>query len=113
MAQQDSASEFIASMLAEFNTKLRDLEEKNRLLKERILLIGKNLIDIKQSYETERIIFREKIEKLGQDIEKLKKTSLKISEELDNKARKSEIEILENQFKMLEPLKFLKPELKS
>jgi len=113
MAQQDSASEFIASMLAEFNAKLRDLEEKNRLLKERTLLIGQNLIDVKQSYETERVIFREKIEKLSQDMEKLKKTSLKISEELDNKARKSELEILENQFKMLEPLKFLKTELKS
>ena len=45
--------DFITPLLSEFNTKLRDIEEKQRLLKERVLLIGQNLVESKETIETQ------------------------------------------------------------
>ena len=40
--------DYITPILSEFNTKLRDIEEKQKLSKERVLLIGQNLVFQKQ-----------------------------------------------------------------
>lgn len=82
------------------NIRLRDIEEKQRLLKDRILLIGKNLIEDRDS------LFDE-IKELKKEILKIKEQNLKIQETLKNvvehtseAARKEELLILQRQFDM-------------
>lgn len=83
---------------AELTMKMRDLEEKQRLLRDRVLLIG-------QTYVEER-------EKNFQELQELKKIVLQIKEEnirmrellqriveqVNNGARKEELAILQRQF---------------
>ncbi len=106
----EQQQDYVTPLLAEFNTKLRDLEEKQRLLKERVLLIGNNLVEMRE--ETNKDITELKIssEQAKQDILKTRETLQRISEELENFARKPEIEILKKQAKMFQPLNLAKLE---
>jgi len=84
--------------------RLNEIEEKQRLLKERTLLIGENLISTKEKQEKENIELKTQIKFLQEEIKELKNLNKRILYELKNLARKSEVEILQKQFKMFEPL---------
>jgi len=104
--QQD----YISPLLAEFNTKIVDLEEKQRVLKDRILLIGENLIDFREEVESEISLLKVFTEQTKKDILKIRETLQRVLEEMDNKARASELDILKRQFKMFDPLKLARIE---
>lgn len=93
----------ITSLLAEFNTKLRDIEERQRLIKDRVLLIGENLVAGKEESIEEISELKARLESLEQEMRRIKDTLSSIIEEIGNFARKSELEILQKQFKMFQP----------
>lgn len=103
---QDTATAFFS----EQNTKIRDMEEKQRLLKERVLLIGQNLISAKDKLDEAIIELKSGVNEIKEEIEKIKAAVLRQSEELDNKAKRSELEILARQMKMFQPLEFARIE---
>src|SRR3989344_6708167 len=94
------------SWLNEFNIKIRDLEERQKMLKDRVLLIGKNLVEIKESIEESLTELKKSVELFKQDIFRLKDNMSRLSEETESFARKSELEILQRQIKMFEPLRY-------
>ena len=83
---------------ADLSPIISDLEEKQRLLKERILLIGQTLI--KERTETFSVLreMKKSFIKLGEDVIRLKEVVSKISELLDTTAKKEELLILQRQF---------------
>lgn len=103
MAQEQIANPDAVDLLAEFNTKLRDIEERQRLIKERVLLIGENLVEGKEESTQEIAELKVKTESIEKEIQRIKDTLSSIIEEMQNFARKSELEILKKQFKMFEP----------
>lgn len=105
MAEQQSQDP-IGALLSEFGTRLSETEEKQRLVKDRILLIGENLISTKEEYDREISEFKKQITQINLELKYLKRITKRIIEELENFSRKSELEIMERQFKMFEPLKF-------
>ncbi len=96
----------VSALLAEFATRLNEMEEKQRLIKDRILLIGENLVSTKEEYEKEIIEFKKQINQINSDIKGIKQTSRRIVDELENFARKTEFDILQKQAKMFQPLEF-------
>jgi len=102
--------DYTSSLFGEFNAKLRDIEEKQKLLKERVLLIGQNLVETKENLEKDVIELKLAVEEMKNEQEKIKNTIIRISEELDKKARKSEIELLQKQAKMFQPLDLVRME---
>jgi len=86
------------------NFGLRSVEEKQRILKDRLILIGQNLIEIKEQTETEILELKKEMENLKQNIGKIKSFIETISSEFSNFARKEDIEILAKQAKMFQPL---------
>jgi len=87
------------------NIRLRDLEEKQRLTKERLLLIGQNLIEMREKIEIELGELKKDLDILKSDIRRIKGIIQTLSEETSKLARKEEVAILARQFKMFEPLK--------
>jgi predicted nucleic acid-binding Zn-ribbon protein len=87
----------------DITTRVNDLEERQRLLKERVILVGTNLIETKEEFGKEIINLKLAIENMRQDMKKVKEAVLRVSEELDKKARKFEVELLAKQMKMFEP----------
>ena len=94
------------ALLAEFNTRLNELEEKQRLIKDRTLLIGENLISTKEEFSKQSSDTNNQLKQIRYELDSLKKIITRILEETDEFARKSELEILQRQAKIFQPLEF-------
>ncbi len=92
----------------DFAFKIRDLEEKQRILKDRVLLIGQNLIETKEKTSESILEIKKEMEKIKDSVEKMKMFIESISTEFPKFARKDELNILIKQAKMFQPLKYLK-----
>jgi len=80
------------------NTQLRDLEEKQRLLKDRLLLIGQTLIDSKDKQFIEIQEMKKDLMKLKEENTRMKEFLQRVAEQLSNVARKEELITLQRQF---------------
>jgi len=87
---------------------IRDLEEKQRLLKDRMLLIGQNLIEIKERTETDFIELKKELEEIRQTLTRVKSFLETASSEFSKFARKEELDLLKKQAKMFQPLEFIR-----
>jgi hypothetical protein len=94
----------------ELNTRLRDLEEKQRIIKDRILLIGNNLIETRDDFKKTIIELKKEIENLKQDSQKTTSFIETISDEFSKLARKEDLNILIKQAKMFQPLNLVTKE---
>ena len=95
-------------LLADFNTRLRDIDERSRLIRERVLLLGKNLISSKQSTEDElREIKKENLE-IKQTLDKLKKVSNSLLTEFNKFVKRDEMVMVERMLKDFQPLEFMR-----
>lgn len=88
----------------EASTKIRDIEEKQRIIKDRILLIGQNLIDFKEEMIQKIIEIKKEIETMKRESERMKSFLETASSEFSKFARKEDLEILSKQAKMFQPL---------
>ena len=91
--------------LSEFTTHLIDIEEKQRLIKDRVLLIGENLISTKEEQEIELFEIKRSIKNLEGELKSIKQLVSRLTNALPDLARKSELEILKKQWDMFEPFK--------
>tara|TARA_Y100000310_G_C20209144_1_gene590495 strand:- start:101 stop:487 length:387 start_codon:yes stop_codon:yes gene_type:complete len=103
---QTSPLDPTTALLSEFGTRLNEVEEKQRLIKDRILLIGENLISTKEEIEKENADVKKEMKQIGFELKTIKQLTKRVVNELQNFARKSEVEILERQSKIFDPLEF-------
>ena len=99
---------YFGQTVSEFNTKIRDLEEKQRIMKERILLIGQNIIEIKEKANQEILDIKKDLEVLKQEMKRLLNFLETASSEFSKFARKEDLDILSKQAKMFQPLEFIR-----
>jgi hypothetical protein len=88
--------------------RVKDLEEKQRVLKDRVLLIGKNLIEIRETLSEGALEIKKEVEEMKREVEKMKGFLETVSGEFSKFARKEDLEILSKQAKMFQPLEFIK-----
>ena len=86
---------------------VQELEERQRILKDRLLLIGQNLIEFKENNEDDLLELKKDIEILKHSVEKLKSFLESISGEISKFAKKEDLEILKKQAKMFQPMEFV------
>ena len=106
MAEQQSHESVL--YLSEFSTRLNEIEEKHRILRDRTLLIGENLISTKEETENDLTELKLKINDALSEIKSIKQILQRIIAELPNLAKKTEIEILKNQAAMFQPLELVR-----
>jgi len=85
--------------------RVRDLEEKQRIQKDRLLLIGQNLIEIREKNKEAILEIKKDIEIIKQNMQRLISFLETASAEFQNFARKEDVEILAKQAKMFQPFK--------
>jgi predicted nucleic acid-binding Zn-ribbon protein len=88
--------------------KVRDLEEKQKILKDRLLLIGGNLVDIKEDLDKKILEIKKQMVIMSQQMERLVSFLEMASNEFSKFARKEDLEILSKQAKMFQPLEAAK-----
>ena len=84
--------------------KIRDIEAKQRILKDRLTLIGDNLIEFKEKVSLENIETKKNIEKLNEGMKRMISFLESASAEFSKFARKEDVEILAKQAKMFQPM---------
>ena len=99
---------YYANPMGDVAIRIRDLEEKNRIMKERTILIGKNLIGIRENVTEEMLEVKKELELIKQDIKRTNSFLEMASREFTNFARKEDVAILAKQAKMFQPLEFVK-----
>ncbi len=93
------------------NIKIKDLEEKQRILRDQLRLIGKNLIEIREKNKEDILEIKKSIEIINQNVERLLSFLEMASNEFSKFARKEDLDILAKQAKMFQPLEFVKQKL--
>lgn len=99
---------YATQSFGETNAKMKDLEEKQRILKDRLLLIGQNLIESKEETNQKILEIKKDIDIIKQEIERTISFLETASSEFSKFARKEDLEILSKQAKMFQPLKFVR-----
>ena len=98
----------IRTLLSDFNTRLRDLDERNKLIRERVLLLGKNLISSRQDTDEEIKEIKHDNIIIKNDLEKIKKTTNALLTEFNKFVKREEIIIIERMLKDFQPLEFMR-----
>ena len=93
-----------AAVLSDISVRLRDIEEKQNLIKDRVLLIGENLISEKEETNKEIQELKSKIFMVEEDIKRMKLLLERMMDDANNFVRKNEFQILQRQFEMFQPL---------
>ncbi|OYT36756.1 hypothetical protein B6U91_00395 [Candidatus Pacearchaeota archaeon ex4484_71] len=106
MEDQSGEEEYLQSQ----NVALRDLEERQRILKDRLILIGQNLIEMKEKNEEQLLELKKDFEKLNLEFQRMKSFIETVSSEFSSFAKKEDLEILRKQAKMFQPLEFVRKE---
>ena len=99
---------YLGQALGEVNTKIRDLEEKQRILKDRLVLIGQNFIETREKNNQNILEIKKEIEIIKQNMERMVSFLETASSEFSKFARKEDLEILSKQAKMFQPLEFIR-----
>ncbi len=90
----DSGERFFSDL----NTRLRDLEEKQRLLRDKIVLVTKSLINERGKSFDEIQDLKKEVSILKVDNERVKEILSRVAEMVDKSARKEDVMILQRQF---------------
>lgn len=86
------------------NSALTDLDEKQRALKNQMILIGKNLIETREKTKQEVLAIKKDVEILKQETSRMVSFLETLSGEFSKFARKEDLEILIKQARMFQPL---------
>ena len=87
--------------------RVRDLEDKQRILKDRLLLIGQNLVETKEETNEKINEIKKELEILKESMKRVMSFLESISDEFSKFARKEDVEILAKQAKMFQPMQFV------
>lgn len=86
---------------------IRDLEEKHKNLKEKLLLVGQNLIEFREKNMADFLEVKKEVKVLGQKVERLTSFLETVSSEFSKFAKKDDLNVLVKQAKMFQPLEFV------
>ena len=103
MQEENSQGQYFS----EINTRIKDLEERQRTLKDRVLIIGSNLLEIKKDLSETIIEIKKEIELLKRNSERAKSFIETLSDEFSKLARKEDLNRLIKQAKMFQPLEMI------
>lgn len=79
------------------NSRLKDVEEKQRLLRDKILLIGKNLVEDRESIMHEIEEIKKILSKTKEENIKIQDFLKKVANQLSDSVRKEELMMLQRQ----------------
>ena len=105
MAEQYEQQDYYGEIFGDLNTRIRDLEEKQRLLKDRMILISDSFVKERNKNFDEIQEMKKVTEMLKDENQRLKDILFRIGEMLEKSARKEELMALQRQFDIMRGIK--------
>jgi hypothetical protein len=103
--QQDNQSGYF---LADFNTRLQDLEGKTSTIKDRAIMLGENLITLKEKIDEEISEVKKTLKALEKKVEKIESISKTIASESNTLVRRDEMVLIERMLRDFQPIEFVR-----
>ena len=97
-------------VISDINTRIRDIDEKHSLLKEKTILLGQSFLKQEEGITTDLAMIKDEVREMRNELERMKEAINHIVHESANFARKEELRVLDRYMKIWEPLKFVKEE---
>ena len=94
-------SQFQSSPQLDSSAKIRDIEEKQRILKDRTLLMGKTLIEERDKTFKELQDIKKSFARIKEENSRIKELLERITEQLNNSPRREELMIIQRQIDMI------------
>ena len=102
MQLEDEYNSFI-----DFNSKLKSLESKYNLSRDRLFVINQNMIDQYKITSSELRFVKDELKNMKTDINAVKEALTEISRELSKFVKKEEVKVIEKYVSLWDPLKFV------
>jgi CHASE3 domain sensor protein len=99
----EEQSNYTDQYFGEVTLKLRDLEEKQKILKDRLFLIGENLVELKDKLNNENLEIKKNMTIMQDQLKKMLSFLETASSEMSKFAKKEDLEILYKQARMFQP----------
>jgi len=80
---------------------IRDLEEKQTLLRDRVILLGKTVVEDRDKTFNELQQLKSSVQKLSSDVRRIQELLERMAEQISNAARKEELAIIQRQLDTL------------
>ena len=106
----EEEQDYSQNYLAEMGTRLRDLESKVESVRDRILMLGRNFLNIKETLDEDIGNLKKENKFLNQRIKSIEKNTKNILLELNKTVRRDEIILVERMLKDFQPLNFVRKE---
>ena len=97
-----------SNVVSDINSKFRNLESKNNMLAENLLVVNQNTIEEYKRIYKEIEIINTDIKSLREDLFNLKQTLKGFLNEVDFFAKKNDIKVLEKYINLWNPIEFVK-----
>ncbi len=91
----------------DMSTRIREIEGKYNLLRDRMLLINNNMIEEYKKTTTEIKLVNEDVQEIKVNIYRIKEALRHLLKELDSFARKEDMKFLEKYINLWNPMKFV------
>lgn len=85
----------------DLNSRLRDVEQRQQLMKDRVLLLGKSLIDDRQQISQIMRELKTSVLLIKEENSRLKEIVKNVTEQLEQTARKEELFMIQRQLEIL------------
>ncbi len=108
MAEVQQDNNQLQFLLGDLSTRIRDIEERNNSMKERLLILGQNLLGSKEEIEEKVAQIEKQNTQINTDLKKMKNTFENLNSEINNFVRKDEIILVERMLKDFQPLEFVR-----
>jgi len=100
----------IAALLSDFTTKIKDLEERHTLLKEKVLLLSQTFLKQQDRFNKEIGMIKDEVRESKIELDRVKEGLQHIIRESTDFVRREELKTFERYVKIFEPLKFVRVE---
>lgn len=108
MADKNQNADYSNQVFSDLSAKMSDLEERQNVMRDRLLLIGQNLIETKDKMNSDVTELKKNMEIMKRNMEKMLSFLEDASEEFPKFAKKEDLDILTKQAKMFQPLEFVR-----
>jgi len=106
----EESTQTAQDIIFEIVTRVRDVEGKYNLLRDRALIINQNMVEQYQKTHGEFKAINEDIKNIKEDIFQIKETLKHVISELDHFSRKEDLRVLEKYINLWNPMKFVTEE---
>jgi len=101
MAQDYPSQDHQSQQTPDILSLVRDLEEKQTLLRDRVILLGKTVVEERDKTFNELQQLKSSVQKLSSEVKRIQELLERMAEQISNVARKEELAIIQRQLDIL------------